>query len=243
MLKKKVTSLFSFVFPILFFLFFLSYLSIFDLFSCLFEVRNPLDSRPLAILKHYLLNPCKLTEHLPWRSNSKWCMIFWGQGNLTQMPLFVPYSQKLKFQKGWPLKVYHSCNFSSETLQQMFLMPWRKKALLQSCCWTAQEQQRRFEDEEPTRVTKKELWIVSKTGISHPESFYQPLSKIHLVLTIKVADNSIQDESSGPRGLQSHLGHLESHPARPGAWRPWRKKLGRESCTLQGPAHLFPPLL
>ena len=94
---------------------------------------------------------------MPLRSISKGHMIFRGKGNLAQMPFVVSYHQGLKFEKKRSLKtVYHSCKFSSETLQQMFLMPGGEKSFkkeLMDCARAAEG----AEQEEPTRVAEKEL--------------------------------------------------------------------------------------
>lgn len=65
-------------------------------FFFFFGTRNPLDSRPIAILK--LRNSSKLIEHMPLRSISKGHMIFRGKGNLAQMPLLSVTA------KGWNLR-------------------------------------------------------------------------------------------------------------------------------------------
>lgn len=84
-------------------------------------------------------------------------MIFRGKGNLAQMPFVVSYRQGLKFEKKGSLKtVYHSCKLSSETLQQMFLMPGGEKSFKKELmdCARAEEG---VEQEKPTRVAEKEL--------------------------------------------------------------------------------------
>lgn len=75
---------------------FLGFVLCFLAFFFFLGTRNPLDSRPIAILK--LRNSSKLIEHMPLRSISKGHMIFRGKGNLAQMPLLSVTA------KGWNLR-------------------------------------------------------------------------------------------------------------------------------------------